>query len=245
LLSLLNVGSKFYYRTILGTIAPSPTHPISALSLSNYSAKAYKAEAPRILSVGIGLHVLAAICFALHTIDSGQSLYWLILIFSLPLLGTVVYFLAIYFPEVRHSGGAQQALRPAKQLMNLGQDLGNARAELARAPTVQNRVRLSMTLLMTAKPRRPGPNSSIAQALVPTQTPETGAAFERSVECVNDSAARCLFAELLMAQPQPANRKQVRRAFASIIDEATHWSRCVLSHNGVWLERAKTAMKGI
>ena len=97
--------------------------------------------------IGIGLHVLAAIYFAVHAIRSGQSLYWLILLFSFPLLGSVVYFLAIYFPEVRHSRGARQAIRSAKQLMDPGQDLRNARAELARTPTVQNRVRLGMTLL--------------------------------------------------------------------------------------------------
>lgn len=97
--------------------------------------------------IGIGLHVLAAIYFAVHAIRSGQSLYWLILLFSFPLLGSIVYFLAIYFPEARNSRGARQAIRSAKQLMDPGQDLRNARAELARTPTVQNRVRLGMTLL--------------------------------------------------------------------------------------------------
>jgi len=97
--------------------------------------------------IGIGLHVLAAIYFAVHAIRSGQSLYWLILLFSFPLLGSVVYFLAIYFPEVRQSRRARQVVRSAKQLMDPGQDLRSARAELARTPTVQNRVRLGMTLL--------------------------------------------------------------------------------------------------
>lgn len=97
--------------------------------------------------IGIGLHVLAAIYFAVHAIRSGQSLYWLILLFSFPLLGSVVYFLAIYFPEARNSRGARQAMRSAKRLMDPGQELRNARAELARTPTVQNRLRLGMTLL--------------------------------------------------------------------------------------------------
>lgn len=86
--------------------------------------------------IGIGLHVLAAIYFAVRAIRSGQSLYWLILLFSFPLLGSVVYFLAIYFPEARNSRGARQAIRSAKQLMDPGQDLRDARAEMSRAPTV-------------------------------------------------------------------------------------------------------------
>lgn len=62
--------------------------------------------------IGIGFHVLEAIYLAVHALRSGQSLYWLILLFSFPLLGSAVYFLAIYFPEVRHSRGARQVVAP-------------------------------------------------------------------------------------------------------------------------------------
>lgn len=48
---------------------------------------------------------------------SGQSFYWFTPLFSFPLLDNVVYFLAIYFPEVRHSRGARQVVRSANQLM--------------------------------------------------------------------------------------------------------------------------------
>ncbi|MBH1634933.1 tetratricopeptide repeat protein [Stenotrophomonas maltophilia] len=247
--------------------------------------------------IGIGLHVLAAIYFAVHAIRSGQSLYWLILLFSFPLLGSVVYFLAIYFPEARNSRGARKAIRSAKQLMDPGQDLRNARTELARTPTVQNRVRLGMTLLddgqaeeartlleqaassplgddpyiltglararlesgqpalavetldglFTRPPdvrRKPEQTLLYARALAAAQAPGTRAAFERAVECGNDAAARCLYAEWLMAQPQPDDREQARSLFASIIDDAQHWSRHARSHNAAWLERTRAALKG-
>ena len=211
------------------------------------------------------------------------------------MLGSVVHFLAIYFPEVRNSRGARQAIRSAKQLMDPGQDLRNARAELARTPTVQNRVRLGMTLLdagqaeeartlleqAASSPLGDDPTSLLvwrvpasipgsprlrwmrwtacspairmrrkaeqtllyAQALA-AQAPGTRAAFERAVECGNDAAARCLYAEWLMAQPQPDDREQARSLFASIIDDAQHWSRHARSHNAAWLERTKVALKG-
>jgi len=66
--------------------------------------------------------------------------------------------------------------------------------------------------------------------LAATQAPGARAAFERAVECRNDAAARCLYAEWLMAQPQP--------------DDAQHWSRHARSHNAAWLERTKAALKG-
>ncbi len=97
--------------------------------------------------IGIGLHFIAAIYFAVHAIRSGQSLYWLLLLFSFPLLGSLVYFVAIYLPEIRHSRGARQVVHSARQFIDPGKGLRNARAELDRTPTVQNRVRLGMELL--------------------------------------------------------------------------------------------------
>ncbi|WP_248150353.1 tetratricopeptide repeat protein [Stenotrophomonas indicatrix] len=231
----------------------------------------------------------------MHAVRSGQSLYWLILLFSFPLLGSVVQFLAIYFPEVRHSHGVRQVFRSAKQLMDPGQDLRNARE--SRTPTLQNRVCLGMTLLDAGQTeeartlleqaassplgddpniltglararldsghaalaaetldglfarypdarRKPEQTLLYAQALAATPAPETRAAFERAVECGNDAAVRCLFAEWLMAQPQLADREQARSLFASIIDDAQHWSRHARSHNAAWLERTKVALKG-
>lgn len=247
--------------------------------------------------IGLGLHVLAAIYFAVHAIRSGQSLYWLILLFSFPLLGSVVYFLAVYFPEARNSRGARQVIRSAKQLMDPSQDLRNVRAELSRTPTLQNRVRLGMALLDAGQAeeartlleqaatsplgddpyiltglararlecgdaapaaetleglfarypdvRRKAEQTLLyAQALAAAQSPDTRSAFERAVECGNDAAARCLYAEWLMAQPQADDREQARSLFASIIDDAQHWSRHARSHNAAWLERTKAALKG-
>nr|WP_229302199.1 tetratricopeptide repeat protein [Stenotrophomonas maltophilia] len=276
---------------------PIGTTPFGAPPLPHYSANPHKDEAAHMPYIGIGLHVLAAIYFAVHAIRSGQSLYWLILLFSFPLLGSVVYFLAIYFPEARNSRGARQAIRSAKQLMDPGQDLHNARAELSRTPTVQNRVRLGMTLLDAGQAeeartlleqaassplgddpyiltglararlesghaalavetldglfarhpdvrRKPEQTLLYAQALAAAQAPGARAAFERAVECGNDAAARCLYAEWLMAQPQPDDREQARSLFASIIDDAQHWSRHARSHNAAWLERTRAALKG-
>jgi len=211
-----------------------------------------------------------------HAIRSGQSLYWLILLFSFPLLGSVVYFLAIYFPEVRHSRGARQVVRSAKQLMDPGQDLRSARAELARTPTVQNRVRLGMTLLdagqaeearalleqAASSPLGDDPyiltglararlESGHAALAVETldglfaRHPDVRRKPEQTLLYAQELAtARCLYAEWLMAQPQPDDREQARSLFASIIDDAQHWSRHARSHNAAWLERTKAALKG-
>lgn len=247
--------------------------------------------------IGIGLHVLAAIFFAVHAIRSGQNLYWLILLFSFPLLGSVVYFLAIYFPEIRHSRGARKTLRAANQLINPGQELRHARAELEHSPTLQNRVRLASVLLESghvqeARPlfekaassplgdephillglaraglesgdaalavetldgmfarhaetrRKPEPTLLYAEALAASNSPGTRAAFERAVECGNETASRCRYGEWLLAQTDAGDQERARELFAGIIEDSKRWSRFARSHNAAWLERAKSVMKG-
>ena len=88
------------------------------------------------------------------------------------------------------------------------------------------------------------PISRLACSATMENPPGTRTAFERAVECGNDAAARCLYAEWLMAQPQPDDREQARSLFASIIDDAQHWSRHARSHNAAWLERTKVALQG-
>lgn len=53
--------------------------------------------------LGIGFHVIVALFFAVHVVRNNQNMYWLFILFAFPLLGSVVYFFAIYLPEMRHS----------------------------------------------------------------------------------------------------------------------------------------------
>lgn len=247
--------------------------------------------------IGIGLHVLAAIFFAVHAVRSGQNLYWLLLLFMFPLLGSVVYFLAIYFPEIRHSRGARQVTRTANQLINPGRELREAREQLAHAPTLQNRIHLATLLLdsgqaQEARPlfeqaassplgdephiltalaqarlesgepllavetleglfarrpemrRKPQPALLYAEALAAAGSSGARKAFEHAVDCGNEPAARCRYADWLMTQTDAADREQARTLFAGIVEDARQWTRFAHDHNAPWLERAKAAMKG-
>lgn len=92
--------------------------------------------------------------------------------------------------------------------------------------------------------RKPEQTLLYAQALASTHAPGTRAAFERAVECGSDAAARRLYAEWLMTQAEPNDREWARVLFASIIDDAQHWSSYACTHNAAWLQRTKAAMKG-
>lgn len=99
--------------------------------------------------LGIGLHVLIAIYFAIHAIRRGQNLFWLIILFSFPLLGSIVYFFVAYLPELRGSRGAQVAKRAVIAAIDPGRELREARQAYELTPTISNQLRLANALLET------------------------------------------------------------------------------------------------
>lgn len=65
---------------------------------------------------GLGLHILLALFCPMHVVRCGQQLYWLIILFSFPLLGSVVYFFVTYLPNSRPERGAMRAVWAAAKV---------------------------------------------------------------------------------------------------------------------------------
>jgi hypothetical protein len=97
--------------------------------------------------IGVGIHVLIALYFAVHAVRSGQQMYWLFVLFSFPLLGSVVYFLAIYMPSSRLEHGARRVVAAAARTLDPGRELREARAAFEYTPTAQNQMRLAQAQL--------------------------------------------------------------------------------------------------
>lgn len=102
--------------------------------------------------IGIGLHVLAAIFFAVHAIRTQQPMYWLLILFMFPLLGSIVYGIAIYLPELRQSRGLRQAGRTVQKLLDPGRELRAAIDAHEQAPSVGNQLRVADALLEANRP---------------------------------------------------------------------------------------------
>ena len=96
---------------------------------------------------GIGLHILVAIFFAVHVVRNGQPLYWLLILFMFPLIGSVVYFIAIYLPSSRINQGARKVANVAVKTLDPGRELREAREAYDYTPTAQNQMRLASALL--------------------------------------------------------------------------------------------------
>lgn len=97
--------------------------------------------------LGLGFHVIVALCFAVHAIRSGQDRYWLMILFAFPLLGSVVYAFAIFLPEQRHTRHGRALVGNVRRMLDPGRELREAQEAFETSATTDNRMRLADALL--------------------------------------------------------------------------------------------------
>jgi hypothetical protein len=97
--------------------------------------------------VGFGLYFVLAIFCAIHVVRTGQPLYWLMILFGFPLLGSLVYFFAIYLPTSRLRRHALRAVSAAARAIDPTREVREARVAFDETPTAQNQMRLAEALL--------------------------------------------------------------------------------------------------
>ncbi|MBC5784091.1 tetratricopeptide repeat protein [Ramlibacter sp. USB13] len=97
--------------------------------------------------VGFGLYFALALFCAVHVVRTGQPLYWLMILFGFPILGSVVYLLAVYLPASRLERGARKVVSAAARVLDPQRDVRAARAAFEETPTAQNQMRLAAALL--------------------------------------------------------------------------------------------------
>ncbi|CAN5250354.1 tetratricopeptide repeat protein [soil metagenome] len=102
---------------------------------------------------GLGLHFLVALFFAIHAARTGQQMYWLFVLFSFPLLGSIVYFFAIYMPGSSLQWHGRKALSAAGKVLDPQRELREARHAFDLTPTAQHQMRLAAALLDAGEPR--------------------------------------------------------------------------------------------
>lgn len=173
---------------------------------------------------GLGLHVLIAIAFAVHVIRTGQERYWLLVLFLFPLIGSLVYGLAVWLPEMSRSRGGRRIVRGIRASLNPGREVREAQAAFEHSATIANRVRLGDAL--HAAGRHAEAIDTFREALrgVHAEDPDiqvklAAALFDQG-ECAQ---ARDLLAALIRNQPDyrsPAGHLIYARAVAACGDRA-------------------------
>lgn len=96
--------------------------------------------------IGLGLHFLFAILFAIHAVRNGHDRYWLLVLFMFPVLGSLVYAGAIWLPGLRHDRNARRLAQGIRARLDPGRELREAREAFEHSATVDNRLRLADAL---------------------------------------------------------------------------------------------------
>ena len=97
--------------------------------------------------LGLGLHVLIALFFAVHAMRHGKQMYWLLILFSFPLLGSIVYFVVEYLPASRMQRTAGKVANAAIGFIDPEREYRAAAEAYDLAPTAQNKLRLARAAL--------------------------------------------------------------------------------------------------
>lgn len=97
--------------------------------------------------VGLGLHFLVALYFAVHAVRNRREMYWLLILFSFPILGSVVYFFAIYLPASRLDQTIGRAGRAVRDTLDPGRAVREAQHAFDLTPTAHNQTRLATAML--------------------------------------------------------------------------------------------------
>jgi len=97
--------------------------------------------------VGLGLHFLVALFFAIHAVRTRREMYWLLILFSFPILGSVVYFFAIYLPQSRLQQTIGKAGQAVRDTLDPGRALREAQEAFDLTPTAHNQTRLASAML--------------------------------------------------------------------------------------------------
>ncbi|MGJ7916245.1 PLDc N-terminal domain-containing protein [Massilia sp. LXY-6] len=100
---------------------------------------------------GIGIHIIIAIFFAVHAVRTQREMVWLLVLFLFPLLGSIVYFVAVFLPSMRLDHSAAKAGRALQAGLDPGREVREAQRAFELTPTAHNQMRLASALLETGQ----------------------------------------------------------------------------------------------
>ena len=202
------------------------------------------------------VHLAIVAYFGVHVIRTGRQIYWLIILFSFPALGALVYFFAEYLPEMRYSRGGRKALGAVKRIVDPNRELREASVEFDRSATAYNESRLAAALRAKGQYDEAikhyehcasGPyanDASFLRALAETQSEggrhaDAAQTLERlfaaDAQHRGNSAVALLYADAL----SHCGRAEARTAFeAAVATDGTLEARC---RYGLYLERSGDA----
>ena len=152
--------------------------------------------------LGLGLHVIIALCFAMHAVRTGQDRYWLMILFAFPGVGSLVYALMVWLPEMRHTRHGHALVRGMKQVLDPTRELRAAQEAFEESATTGNRLRLADALLASFRASEAVPQYQAALRGIHSDDPDIQVRLARALlESGHARAARELLDEVIAKRP--------------------------------------------
>jgi hypothetical protein len=152
---------------------------------------------------GLGLHVLIAICFAVHALRTGQDKYWLFILFMFPLIGSIVYAIAIWLPSLRNNPQANRLVGSVRKALDPGRELREAQDAFDLSPSADNRMRFANALLEAGRARDAAEQFRAAMRSVHSDDPQIHVRLAHALLEAGDAAqARSELDALRSAHPK-------------------------------------------
>lgn len=174
--------------------------------------------------LGLGAHVLVALFFAVHAVRSGQERYWLGILFMFPLLGSVIYALTIWLPEMRYTRQGRALVGGVKRALDPSRELREAQEAFADAATTDRRLRLADALLVGGRASEAATHYESALKGIHADDADIQVKLARALlECGHARRARKLLDELIKRRPDyrsPDGHLTYARAVAAEGDRA-------------------------
>jgi len=103
-----------------------------------------------LLSGGL-LSLLVSILLCVHVVRTNQQIFWIFVILFIPVLGSLVYLIAVVAPELAGGARAKRVGMAARDALDPTREYRQAKLALANAPTVQSRMRLAAAAAQLGK----------------------------------------------------------------------------------------------
>jgi hypothetical protein len=89
------------------------------------------------------LSLLIAIVLCVHVVRTNQSTIWIFVLLFLPVIGSVVYVVAVVIPDLAGGARAKRMTMAAREALDPTREYRQSKAAAADAPTVHNQMRLA------------------------------------------------------------------------------------------------------
>jgi hypothetical protein len=89
------------------------------------------------------LSLLISVLLCVHVVRTNQQIFWIFVILFVPVLGSLIYVLAVVVPEMAGGTRAKRMGMAARDTLDPTREYRTAKAAAADSPTVHNRMRLA------------------------------------------------------------------------------------------------------